>query len=72
MGFVFDNFEPRLISIMKQTVQNVINQFEPRARLINVDIHDASDRNEIEIEVKFMITNVNSPFTVNTTLKRAR
>ena len=57
---------------MRQTIQNVINQFEPRAKLINVDINDSIDRNEIQVEVKFMITNINSPFTVTTTLKRAR
>tara|TARA_R100001460_G_scaffold107973_1_gene157827 strand:+ start:407 stop:808 length:402 start_codon:yes stop_codon:yes gene_type:complete len=71
-SLLFDNFEPRLVSIMKTTIQNVINQFEPRARLLNVDIHDASDRNELEVEVKFMITNINAPFSVSTTLKRAR
>ena len=71
-SLLFDNFEPRLISIMKQTIQNVINQFEPRASIMNVDIHDASDRNELEIEVTFMITNIDLPFTVTTTLKRAR
>ena len=71
-SLLFDNFQPRIVCIMRQTIQNVINQFEPRAKLINVDINDSIDRNEIQVEVKFMITNINSPFTVTTTLKRAR
>ena len=71
-SLLFDNFQPRIVGIMRQTIQNVINQFEPRAKLINVDINDSIDRNEIQVEVKFMITNINSPFTVTTTLKRAR
>jgi len=71
-SLLFDNFEPKIIGIMRQTIQNVISQFEPRARLLNVDIHDISDRNELDVEVKFMITNVNLPVTVTTTLQRAR
>jgi phage baseplate assembly protein W len=71
-SLLFDNFEPRTIGIMKQTVQNVINQFEPRARIINVDIHDVSDRNEIDIQVTFRTTNINAPVIVSTTLSRAR
>lgn len=71
-SLLFENFDPKIIGIMKQTIQNVINQFEPRARLINVDIHDASDRNDLEVNVQFRMTNVNLPVTVSTTLQRAR
>ena len=71
-SLLFENFDPKIIGIMKQTIQNVINQFEPRARLISVDIHDASDRNDLEVNVQFRMTNVNLPVTVSTTLQRAR
>lgn len=71
-SLLFDNFDPKLKNIMKQTIQNVLNAFEPRAKIMNVDIHDGSDRNELEVSVKFFITNVNTPITVTTTLQRAR
>jgi len=71
-SLLFDNFEPKNVSVMKQTIQNVINQFEPRARLLNVDINDSIDRNELEVNVTFKMTNVNLPITVTTTLTRAR
>jgi len=71
-SLLFDNFDPKILGIMKQTIQNVINQFEPRARLISVEITDASDRNDIQVSVQFRITNVNLPVTVSTTLQRAR
>tara|TARA_R100001480_G_scaffold54959_1_gene67964 strand:- start:260 stop:661 length:402 start_codon:yes stop_codon:yes gene_type:complete len=71
-SLLFDNFDPKLKNIMKQTIQNILSAFEPRAKLLNVDIHDGSDRNEIEVSVTFFITNVNSPITVTTTLQRAR
>ena len=71
-SLLFDNFDPKNRNIMKKTIQDVISSFEPRARLLNVEIYDDSDRNELVVEVKFFITNIDLPITVTTTLQRTR
>ena len=71
-SLLFDNFDPKNRNIMKKTIQDVISSFEPRAKLLNVEIYDDSDRNEIVVEVKFFITNIDLPITVTTTLQRTR
>ena len=71
-SLLFDNFDPKNKNIMRKTIQDVISTFEPRARLLNVEIYDNADSNELEVEVKFFITNTNLPVTVLTTLQRTR
>jgi len=71
-SLLFDNFDPKNRNIMKKTIQDVISSFEPRAKLLNVEIYDESDRNELVVEVKFFITNIDLPVTVTTTLQRTR
>ena len=71
-SLLFDNFDPKNRNIMKKTIQDVISSFEPRARILNVELYDESDRNELVVEVKFFITNIDLPVTVTTTLQRTR
>ena len=57
---------------MKRTIEDAINNFEPRATVLKVDLIDNSDNNELQVTVQFKMRNVTDPITINTTLQRAR
>ena len=71
-SLLFENFDPTTISIMEQSIRNTINNLEPRARVLNVQIVDNSDLNAIDVTVEFIPTNSNSPVSITTTIERAR
>ena len=71
-SLLFENYVPKMRNIMKKTITDVINNFEPRAILTKLDIVDNADSNEINIRVEFRMTNTTNPIIVNTVLRRAR
>lgn len=71
-SLLFENYVPKMRNIMKKTITDVINNFEPRAILTKLDIVDNADSNEINITVEFRMTNTTNPIIVNTVLRRAR
>lgn len=72
MSLMFENMTPSTIAAIERSIENTITIFEPRARLIEVNIVDKSDSNAIDIEVIFSISNVSLPVTVTTTINRVR
>ena len=71
-SLLFENYVPKMRNIMKKTIQDVINNFEPRAILTKLDVVDNADSNEINIRVEFRMSNTTNPIIVNTVLRRAR
>ena len=71
-SLLFELWDPVLKNVVEKSVQDVIDKFEPRAKLVTVEVTDKSDTNEIDVTVTFMMQNINSPVTVTTTLSRAR
>ena len=57
---------------MEQTVRDVLEKFEPRARLTDVVVSENPDQNSIDVTVRFAINNTDRPVTITTTLTRAR
>lgn len=71
-GLLFENFYVVTKEIMKKTVYDVINKFEPRVAVLNVAIDENLDLNGLDVEVTFLILNTERPVTLNTTLTRVR
>lgn len=71
-SLLFEMWDPVLKNVVERTIQDVIDKFEPRARIINVEVADKSDENAIDVTVEFIMQNYNSPITVTTTLSRVR
>ena len=63
---------PSTISAIEKSIKDTISKFEPRAKILNVNILDNFDNNAIDIEVLFTINNVTEPVTVTTTISRVR
>ena len=71
-GLLFENFSPVVAQVMKKTIFDVINKFEPRVRVTDVRLRDNSDRNDLTVEVDFLIINTEKPVTISTSLTRIR
>ena len=71
-GLLFENLNPLTLQVMKQTVIDVIDKFEPRAVVLDVLINDSIDKNSIDVDVIFRLVNSEKPVTIKTAITRAR
>lgn len=71
-SLLFENFTPVTRQVMQRTIFQVIEKFEPRVAVTEVNIRDNQDSNEIVVDVFFKIINSDRPLTVSTTLNRIR
>ena len=54
---LFENMTPTISHILTRKIEMVIEQFEPRARLISVTAFPNLDRNEYECTISFYVVN---------------
>lgn len=71
-SLLFENFNPITKQIMKRTIFDVIEKFEPRAVVLDVNIRDLSDSNSIDIDIIFRLINNENPITLKTAISRVR
>ena len=56
-GILFELMTPITAHVLTQQIELVIENFEPRAKLISVTAHPNLDRNEYECTVQFFVVN---------------
>ena len=71
-SLLFEPFSPLLQSMLQQAITNTINNFEPRAKLQQVNVFLNPDNNSVFVSVIFKIVNTERPITVDFTLQRTR
>jgi len=54
---LFENMTPVTATILARKIEDVIQNFEPRARLVGVTALPNLDRNEYEVSVEFYVVN---------------
>ena len=54
---LFENMTPITAHILARKVEDVINNFEPRARLVGVRAEPILDRNTYEVTIEFYVVN---------------
>ena len=54
---LFENMSPITASVLTKKVEDVIENFEPRARLVGVRALPNLDRNEYEVTIEFFVVN---------------
>ena len=72
-SILFEPVSPLIADVLKRYVEDVINNFEPRAELISVIVSPDIDRNAYGVTIEFYL--VNSPSglqSVNLFLERLR
>ena len=69
---LFEPFTPVTSMFLRRKIEEVITNYEPRARLDQVIVTESPDRNAIDVRVVFYCMNIANPVTVLTTLQRIR
>ena len=69
---LFEPFTPVTSIFLRRKIEEVITNYEPRARLDQVIVTETPDRNATEVRVVFYCMNIANPVTVLTTLQRIR
>ena len=67
---LFENYTPMTGIFIRRKVEEVLNNYEPRARITSIGVNEQSDRNAIDVQVNFFVLNLPNPVT--TTLQRIR
>jgi len=71
-GLLFENFNPVTAQVMKKTIIDTIDKFEPRVTVLEVKIKEKADNNEIVCDIIFRLNNSDRPITLTTLLTRVR
>ena len=67
-GLLFEPLSPITAFVLSQKVEDVIENFEPRARLVGVRANPDLDRNAYEITVEFYVQNAPTELVDTTVL----
>lgn len=69
---LFENITPYTLANLRRSIIDVINNFEPRAELLSVNINPDIDNNYIEVNISFYIINLPEIYDVKITVERLR
>ena len=69
---LFENYTPMTGIFMRRKIEEVLSNYEPRARLTSIEVNEQPDRNGIDVVVNFYVLNLPNPVSVTTTLQRIR
>lgn len=69
---LFDNVDPMTAMFLQDAIKTLINTFEPRVRLTNVDVVADIDENGFKVTIQYVILNREQPASFNLFLERIR
>ena len=69
---LFENFSPQTVMMAKQQITEAIEQFEPRANLINLQASPDEDNNLLNISIVFSLINNEREENLSLVLERVR
>ena len=71
-NLLFENVTPIIFQLMKKTIFDVLQKFEPRIVVLDVLAQERPDSNELDVTIIFKIINTERPITLKTTIQRVR
>ena len=71
-ALLFENFTSVTSQVIKKTIFDAINKFEPRVSILDVTLSESEDTNNLDVSITFSILNNERPVILNTTIQRAR
>ena len=69
---LFENFTPMIGIFIRRKIEEVLNNYEPRANISSIIVNEQEDRNGIDVVINFYVLNLPNPVSVTTTLQRIR
>ena len=71
-AMLFENMTPQMNVLISRQIEELIQIYEPRARLIQVKTLPLFDRNAYAVTINFQVVNQPEPVVVETLLERLR
>ena len=71
-ALLFENMTPLTALNLQRKIEEVLNNFEPRAKITQILAEPDIDRNGYRLEIKFYVIGIQNPITVETFLERLR
>jgi phage baseplate assembly protein W len=69
---LFENMDVITASALEREIQQVIENYEPRARIYRVSVIPDYDNNKFSVDMEFLINNLTEPITITFFLERVR
>ena len=71
-ALLFEPMTPLTALNLQRKIEEVLNNFEPRAKITQILADPDIDRNGYRLEIKFYVIGIQNPITVETFLERLR
>ena len=71
-SLLFENNTAAVIIAMERSIRDAIENYEPRVRIVNLQIKDQPDSNDVLVILTFAIKNIGIPITITTLIRRVR
>ena len=71
-AMLFENMTPQMNHLISKQIERLIQNYEPRCRLVEVLTRPMFDRNGYAVQISFYVVNHPEPVTVETFLERLR
>lgn len=69
---LFENMDLITAAALEREIQQVIENYEPRARIYKVSVIPDYDNNKFSVDMEFLINNLTEPITITFFLERVR
>lgn len=69
---LFEPVGPMFVVMMKRAIADVINNFEPRVQVLDVQVNDSIEANAVYVTLEYKIVNTERPLTLEFALERTR
>ena len=71
-AMLFENMTPQMNQLISKQIEQIITNYEPRARLVEVRTLPQIDRNAYAVTINFQVVNQPEPVVVEALLERLR
>ena len=71
-AMLFELMTPQMNHVITKQIENLINNYEPRCRLVQVHTQPMFDRNGYSVQISFYVQNQTDPVIVESFLERLR
>tara|TARA_Y100000593_G_C4031824_1_gene200856 strand:+ start:37 stop:465 length:429 start_codon:yes stop_codon:yes gene_type:complete len=71
-ALLFENITPLTALNLQRKIEEVLSNFEPRAKITQIIADPDIDRNGYRLEIRFYVIGIQNPITVETFLERLR
>ena len=70
--YLFENITPDITDAIADAITTTIEDYEPRCRLVGVDVTGNSDSNTLNVAITFLLINSEEPTRLDIVLNRIR